>query len=116
MTWPDLQTFEMIEERHLREFLDDLDLKRKKESYDMRVSRRDFLAASAAIPLAGLSLHDGVAEEPATGKGSVLLHAWERDPRNPIFVPRSEFDANGAQGPFVVLHDAEWQMVYAGIG
>ena len=82
----------------------------------MKISRRSFLAASAAIPLAGLSPHDGVAEEAATRNGQLVLHAWERDPRNPIFVPRSEFDASGAQGPFVVLHDGQWWMFYAGIG
>ena len=82
----------------------------------MTISRRGFLAASAAIPLAGLSLHRGVADEAAPGKAKLSLHAWERDPRNPIFVPRSEFDASGAQGPFVVLHDGQWWMFYAGIG
>ena len=82
----------------------------------MEISRRSFLAASAVVPLAGLSLHDGAAGEAATRKGQLLLHAWERDPRNPIFVPRSHFDASGAQGPCVVLHDGQWWMFYAGIG
>ncbi len=82
----------------------------------MVISRRSFLAASAAVPMAGLSLHNAVAEETSAGNGRLLLHAWERDPRNPVFVPRSEFDAGGAQGPFVVRHDDRWWMFYAGIG
>lgn len=82
----------------------------------MRISRRRFLAASTAIPLIRIGLRDGLAKEAAARKVPLPLHAWERDSRNPIFVPRSEFDVRGAQGPFVVLHDDTWWMFYAGIG
>ncbi len=81
----------------------------------MSNSRREFLIATAAS--ASVMWHrSGSAHASADQGRKFAQHAWERDHRNPIFVPRSDFDASGAQGPFVVLHDAEWQMVYAGIG
>ena len=71
---------------------------------------------SSAIPLAGLSLQDAVAREAVTGKGPTPLHSWDRDPRNPIFVPKSPFDARGSQGPCVIPHDGQWWMFYGGHG
>lgn len=82
----------------------------------MTISRREFLAASAALSSTALSLRQCAAEDTATIKNQMPLHAWKRDARNPIFVPRSDFDARGAQGPFVVLQDGQWWMFYAGIG
>ena len=82
----------------------------------MTISRREFLAASAALSSTALSLRQCAAEDTATNESQMSLHAWERDARNPIFVPRSDFDVGGAQGPFVVLHDGQWWMFYAGIG
>ncbi|MDA0658830.1 MAG: hypothetical protein O3C60_08280 [Planctomycetota bacterium] len=82
----------------------------------MPVSRRHFLVTSAVCAWGGLTLSDAVSEETTGRNGQLLLHTWERDQRNPIFVPRSEFDAQGAHSPFVVLHEFQWWMFYAGIG
>ena len=83
----------------------------------MPSSRRTFLTATAAVASSTL-LWSGncVADLAANENRKFALHAWKRDPSNPIFVPRSEFDASGAQGPCVVLHDGQWWMFYAGIG
>jgi hypothetical protein len=79
-------------------------------------SRREFLIALTAASTSVLWNREGSAHESQDDNRRFALHAWERDPRNPIFVPRSDFDSNGAQGPFVVLHDGQWWMFYAGIG
>ncbi|MFN0056775.1 MAG: hypothetical protein ACKV0T_31915 [Planctomycetales bacterium] len=79
-------------------------------------NRREFLIASAAASTSVLWNRHDRAHESEDENRKFALHAWERDPRNPIFVPRSEFDASGAQGPFVVRHDGQWWMFYAGIG
>lgn len=55
------------------------------------------------------------ADETPTPK-ALSMHSWVRDARTPILVPRSDFDAKGAQGPCVVLDGGRWWMFYAGIG
>src|SRR3972149_9062796 len=85
-------------------------------SSDMTISRREFLAVAVAVPITALWRSGCSAEEASPDNRKLPLHAWERDSRNPIFVPRSIFDAKGAQGPFVVPHEGQWWMFYAGIG
>ena len=64
----------------------------------------------------------GVLSDENSGKddslkhSSVSLHHWQRDGRNPIFVPRDDFDRRGSQAPFVISHGGLWWMFYAGIG
>ena len=82
----------------------------------MTISRRGFLIASVGAPLVGHSQYCRAAGDTSTGQDQLPLHTWDRDPRNPIFVPRSSFDANGAQGPCVILHEGLWWLFYAGIG
>ena len=82
----------------------------------MLISRRGFLSAAGAASSLMLSWHDVMAEDRGTDARKLVLHDWEREDRNPIFVPRSAFDAKGAQGPCVVLHEGQWWMFYGGIG
>ena len=82
----------------------------------MPTSRREFLSATTAASSLLLWSHLCSADEAAADNRKLTLHAWEREPRNPIFVPRSAFDAKGAQAPCVILQDGQWWMFYAGIG
>ncbi|MBM4005914.1 MAG: hypothetical protein FJ295_21950 [Planctomycetes bacterium] len=84
--------------------------------HPLKHSRREFLIASATASTSVLCSRNSIALASADENGKFVLHAWERDARNPIFVPRSDFDSSGAQGPFVVLYDGQWWMFYAGIG
>ncbi len=64
---------------------------------------------------------DSLSAEDSADKDSLKhaplrLHDWQRDGRNPIFVPVDEFDRRGSQAPFVILQDGTWWMFYAGIG
>lgn len=95
-------------------------------------SRRQFLVTAAGKTFAGVAAgcqlltgYDlqpqtvnafGVQPEPDQNESAVNLHSWQKDGRNPVFVPESEFDQRGAQAPFVVRHQNLWWMFYAGIG
>ena len=82
----------------------------------MSLSRRQWLGVALVAPAAALWTRSTRAAEPAAEDRKLALHAWTRDPRNPIFVPKSSFDLRGSQAPFVVPHDGRWWMFYAGIG
>ena len=79
-------------------------------------NRRDFLMASAIGAGSVLWNRHGSARESADENRKFSLHAWERDPRNPIFIPKSPFDARGSQGPCVVPNEGRWWMFYGGHG
>lgn len=79
------------------------------------ISIRSIVLAVLALAYQPLAM-DLLADERIDSTKPFPIHDWIRDSRNPIFVPKSPFDAKGAQGPSVVLHDGKWWMFYAGIG
>ena len=79
-------------------------------------NRRNFLMASAIGAGSVLWNRHGSARESADENRKFSLHAWERDPRNPVFIPKSPFDARGSQGPCVVPNEGRWWMFYGGHG
>lgn len=61
-----------------------------------------FLAASAADP-------------PKPDQRAFLVHAWKRDPRNPVLPPGKQgFDVGCCMNPFVVRKGDEYWLFYAG--
>jgi predicted GH43/DUF377 family glycosyl hydrolase len=87
----------------------------KMDGHDMKKSRREWLVSAISVPSVVLWKANCTGKESSIENRKFALHEWERDPRNPIFVPESSFDVNGAQGPCVVLYDGLWWLFYAGI-
>ena len=77
-------------------------------------SRRAFLGQTAALAgLSAFNLPRATAAERATAPFRV--HAWQRDARNPIFPPGGgTFDVGRCMNPFVVTHEGEYWLFYAG--
>lgn len=77
------------------------------------LNRRAFLRQSAGIGVAGLGLSLHAADQASTTK--MQVHAWKRDPRNPILPPGDKgFDVGCCMNPFVLRRGDEYWLYYAG--
>lgn len=98
--------------------------KRKKamKSTSNRAPRREFLKKAVAVGCAAVagSLLPGAAGQPAgesaeDGAGRFRVHAWKRDPRNPVLPPGGgEFDVGCCMNPHALRVGDEYYLFYAG--
>ena len=77
------------------------------------LDRRRFLGT--AVTAAGSLAVSPLLAQVRTGKRSFQVHAWKRDPRNPVLPPSTQgFDVGCCMNPFVVRKGDEYWLFYAG--
>ena len=81
------------------------------------LNRRQLLKTGALPSVALLlpSIRTHVQAKEPTKSKKFQVHAWQRDPRNPILPPGpAEFDSTCCMNPFVLRRDDEYWLFYAG--
>src|SRR5688572_10660279 len=80
-----------------------------------RLDRRSFLRRSVGMGAAvGMALPTVAASRQAS-RPKFQVHAWKRDPRNPVLPPGPKgFDVGCCMNPFVLRRGGDYWLFYAG--